>query len=111
MKVLSVECYGTEHDIDALEILKHLQSAGSGSVHEGSKYVTTLEDSFEHEVPNGRHVCLIFKLMAESLLTFPEWFDDGGIPAPLVQHFTIQLLKAVDFAHSCGVIHTGESYI
>ncbi|KAF2161550.1 hypothetical protein M409DRAFT_27948 [Zasmidium cellare ATCC 36951] len=104
MKVLSAECYGTDVDIYELEILKHLKAEGSR--HEGSRYITSLEDSFEHRGPNGNHVCLVFKLMAESLATFTDWFDDGGIPAPLVQKFTRQVLRAVEFAHSCGVIHT-----
>lgn len=106
MKILSAECYGTDEDIYELEILTHLRA--QSAQHEGARYISMLEDSFEHEGPNGRHVCLIFKLMAESLMTFKDWSDDGGIPAPLVHKFTKQLLQAVGFAHSCGVIHTGE---
>lgn len=104
MKVLSAECYGAGADVFELEVLKHIQSTASG--HEGRKYITTLEDSFEHVGPYGTHVCLIFEVMAESLLSFPDWFG-GVIPNPLVQRFTTQLLKAIDCAHECGVIHTG----
>jgi len=69
--------------------------------------VSRLEDSFEHQGPNGRHVCLVFKLMGESLKTFKNWFPNDMIPNPLVQRFTIQLLQAIDYAHECGIIHTG----
>ncbi|PMD34411.1 kinase-like protein [Hyaloscypha variabilis F] len=104
MKVLSASCYGTESDIFELEILQHLKS---GDVtHPGYQY-SILHDSFTHKGPNGEHVCLIFKLMGESLRTFREWFD-GRIPTHLVQKFTRQLLHALEYAHGRGVIHTED---
>jgi len=107
MKVLSASCYGTESDIFELEILQHLKS---GDVtHPGYQYISILHDSFTHKGPNGEHVCLIFKVMGESLRTFREWFDER-IPTPLVQKFTKQLLHALEYAHERGVIHTGILY-
>lgn len=108
MKVLSAECYGAGHDIFELKILERLRT--QGSQHPGSRHITMLEDSFEHEGPNGRHVCLIFKAMGESLSAFREKFEDGIIPSRLVQRIAQQLLQALEYAHSRGVIHTGELF-
>ncbi|KAL3420982.1 serine/threonine protein kinase [Phlyctema vagabunda] len=104
MKVLSADCYGADDEIFELEILKHLR--GTPQEYPGYQYISTLQDHFEHQGPNGNHVCLVFKVMAESLRTFCSWFDGDQIPSPLVQKFTKQLLQAIDLAHSSGVIHT-----
>ncbi|KAI5365898.1 putative serine/threonine-protein kinase, active [Septoria linicola] len=103
MKVLSAECYGAGYDVFELQILKHLKTEGYN--HADYEHMTMLEDSFKHKGPNGMHICLVFGVMAESLVTFTDWFE-GGIPGPLVQSFTYQLLQAIDCAHACGVIHT-----
>ena len=108
MKVLSAECYGTKDDIFELEILYHLRSGDTN--HLGYQHISILEDSFTHQGPNGSHVCLIFKVMGESLSTFRDWFDERMIPTPLVQRFTTQLLQALDYAHERGVIHTGSPF-
>lgn len=105
MKVLSAECYGAGSDIFELKILQHLRTRGSS--HPGSHHITMLEDSFEHEGPHGTHVCLIFKVMGESMSTFQKSFPNASIPSPLVQHFTTQLLQAIACAHDCDVVHTG----
>lgn len=105
MKVLSAECYGADTDVFELEILQRLRSADP--THTGYKFVSIIEDSFVHQGPNGKHVCLLFKVMGESLSTFRDWFD-RRIPSPLVNRFTSQLLQALDYAHTVGVIHTGN---
>ncbi|TVY51582.1 Serine/threonine-protein kinase SRPK [Lachnellula cervina] len=104
MKVLSAECYGAGTDIFELEILRHLRNADIE--HPGYKYISSLEDSFTHEGPNGSHVCLIFKVMGENLSTFRYWFGNGLILSPVAARFATQLLQALDYAHTCGVIHT-----
>lgn len=108
MKVLSAECYGAEDGVDTfeLEVLQHLKS--EGSKFHGSAFITMLEDSFEHMGPNGRHRCLIFQVMAESLASFRQWFPEKRVPNVLVQQFAAQLLEALSWAHSCGILHTGR---
>ncbi|KAI9929454.1 hypothetical protein MW887_000926 [Aspergillus wentii] len=85
LKVLSAECYGESNDIYEREILQHLRDADPS--HLGYGYISTLLDSFEHDGPNGRHVCLVFDVM-------------------VMRRFTFQLLIALDYAHDCGVVHT-----
>ncbi|CAG8952408.1 hypothetical protein HYFRA_00001155 [Hymenoscyphus fraxineus] len=104
MKVLSAECYGAGTDIFELEIMQHLTK--KNPEHEGYPYISTLHDSFRHEGLNGSHVCLVMKVMGESLHTFADWFEDRRVPRPLVQLYSWQLLAALDYAHSCGVVHT-----
>lgn len=106
MKVLSAECYGAGTDVFELEILRYFQK--SNIEHVGYQYISALEDSFQHTGPNGCHVCLVFKVMGESFSTFRSWFAGRQVPSPLIQRFTTQLLHALDYAHSCGVIHTGK---
>ena len=65
-------------------------------------------DSFQHIGPNGAHVCLVFELMGETLASFGGWFRGGRIPYALMRRFTIQLVRALDYAHTHGVIHTGK---
>lgn len=105
MKVFSAECYGTNSNILELEILQYLKEGGSN--HPGYQHISILQDSFTHKGPNGDHVCLIFKIMGESLSTFRGWFDERKIPTPLMQRFTKQLLQALEYVHERGVIHTG----
>ncbi|WEW56931.1 serine/threonine protein kinase [Emydomyces testavorans] len=104
LKVLSAECYGGVKDTYEREILKHLRAADPS--HPGYPYISTLVDSFEHHGPNGRHVCLVFPVMGETLRSFGTWFKDDQIPNDIMRRFTFQLLLALDYAHDCGVIHT-----
>ncbi|TVY54735.1 Serine/threonine-protein kinase SRPK [Lachnellula suecica] len=107
MKVLSAECYGAGTDIFELEILQHLKKVDIK--HAGYQYISTLADSFTHEGPNGSHVCLIFKVMGESFSTFRHWFQNGKVLSQVAAKFATQILQALDYAHTCGVIHTGKS--
>src|SRR5690606_17013389 len=66
-----------------------------------------LVDDFEHQGPNGTHVCLVFELMGETLLSFAARFKDSRIPYWAMRNFTMELLAALDFAHDHNVIHTG----
>ncbi|CCF41073.1 serine/threonine protein kinase [Colletotrichum higginsianum] len=104
LKVLSAECYGAEKDIFEREVLKSLRDGDRKQL--GYSHVCHLVDDFEHEGPNGTHVCLVFELIGETLRSFGAWFPDSMIPNQVMRRFTIQLLLALDFAHEHKVIHT-----
>ncbi|KAI0868182.1 serine/threonine protein kinase [Hypoxylon argillaceum] len=104
LKVLSGICYHTGYDVFEREILAHLRDGDREAF--GYKHICHLLDDFEHEGPNGKHVCLVFELYGETLSSFGTLFDESMIPTALMRRFTIQLLCALDFAHSHGVIHT-----
>ncbi|OAA52145.1 Protein kinase-like domain protein [Cordyceps fumosorosea ARSEF 2679] len=104
LKVLSGECYYTEKDIFEREILKHLRDGKRTML--GYPFICHLLDDFEIEGPNGKHVCLVFPLMAETLRSFGAWFNRSLVPYSTMRRFTIEIALALDYAHSQGAIHT-----
>lgn len=109
LKVLSAECYGDDHPVFEREILRALRE-GDRNLY-GYRYVCHLVDDFEHRGPNGNHVCLVFEIMGETLRSFGCWFNNEDmIPYSVMRRFAIQLVLALDYAHCCGVIHTGECF-
>lgn len=106
LKILSAESYGTEKDIFEREILRHLRDGDSKQL--GYNQICHLVEDFEHQGPNGTHVCFVFNLIGETLRSFGAWFPESRIPNQVMRRFTIQLLLALDFAHDHNVIHTGR---
>ncbi|ETR96750.1 kinase-like protein [Trichoderma reesei RUT C-30] len=104
LKVLSAICYGQGHGTFEKEILINLRHGDKS--HTGYPFVCHLLDDFEHQGPNGTHVCLIFELMGETLCSFGTLFRENMIPGSVMRKFTIQLLVALDFAHDHNIIHT-----
>ncbi|KAI0100494.1 serine/threonine protein kinase [Nemania sp. FL0031] len=104
IKVLSAECYNTEHEIYEKEILTALKNGDKRLL--GYKHIAHLVDAFEHEGPNGRHVCLVFEVYGETLRSFSSWFPENMIPTSVMRRFTIQLVLALDYAHEHKIIHT-----
>jgi hypothetical protein len=54
------------------------------------------------------HVCLVLDPMGESLSSFPTIWDPAIVPLLIAKRFTRQLLWALDYAHTAGVIHSGK---
>ncbi|KAI0448244.1 serine/threonine protein kinase [Xylaria acuta] len=77
------ESYGTEHDIFEKEILTHLRNGDRDLL--GYNHIAHLVDDFEHEGPNGKHVCLVFQVYGE--------LSEVSVPS-------------LDYAHYYGIIHT-----
>jgi serine/threonine protein kinase len=107
LKILTAESYSVDHPIYEREILKHLRTADIS--HPGYPAICHLVDDFEHQGPNGTHVCLVFELMGETLRTSRLWYSDRMLPDVVMRKFTFQLLLAFDYAHDSGIIHTGTS--
>ncbi|KAK4220682.1 serine/threonine protein kinase [Podospora fimiseda] len=105
LKILSAECYGQDHPIFEREILRHLRDEGDHNL-AGYKYVCHLVDDFEHQGPNGSHVCLVFELMGETLRSFGLWFRECMVPTTVMRKFSWQLVCALELAHNSGIIHT-----
>lgn len=73
----------------------------------GRKYVVELLDNFTHEGPNGKHVCMVFEVLGENLLSMIRRYHHRGIPVRLVQQIIYQVLMGLDYMHrECGIIHT-----
>jgi serine/threonine-protein kinase SRPK3 len=105
LKVLSAECYSPDKPVRERDILNHLRNGDGKQL--GYAYVCHLVDDFEHQGPNGVHVCLLFEIMGETLRSFGAWFRESMVPNSAMHRFTIQLLLALDFAHDRNIIHTG----
>ena len=72
-----------------------------------SRYVATLHDSFFHNGPNGRHMCMVFGMLGCNLLSVIKAFNYRGIPIPAVKRMIKGVCKGLDFLHRrCHIIHT-----
>lgn len=69
--------------------------------------VVALIDHFEHDGPNGRHVCLTFEVLGKSLLSLIKRFNYRGVPLPIIKVISRQILDGLTFTHDeCRIIHT-----
>lgn len=74
---------------------------------EYSQYVATLHDSFFHTGPNGRHMCMVFSMLGNNLLSVIKAYNYRGIPIPVVKNMIRGVCKGLDFLHrKCQIIHT-----
>ncbi|OBT43961.1 hypothetical protein VE00_04627 [Pseudogymnoascus sp. WSF 3629] len=106
LKIISADCYRPDLSQRPFElsILEHLSTADRS--HPGFPFVPQLRDHFEITGPNGTHVCLVLDPMGESLSGFPTIWNPAIVPPQVAKRFTRQLLLALDYAHTAGVIHT-----
>ena len=66
-------------------------------------------DDFEVMGPEGKHMCLVYKLMREPFWIFQRRFVDRNVPLPLTKAYIYFLLVGLDYLHSeCKVVHGGE---
>ncbi|KAJ0392451.1 hypothetical protein P43SY_009592 [Pythium insidiosum] len=69
--------------------------------------IVRLVDSFQINGPNGLHVCMVFEMLGDNLLTLIKHYNYRGIPMPLVKTLTRDMLEGLAFLHSkCRIIHT-----
>ncbi|KAI9926334.1 hypothetical protein MW887_004098 [Aspergillus wentii] len=97
----------------ALKILKADASTNSNeastllelaeSSHPGKRHVIELLDSFTHDGPNGRHLCLVLPVMVSD----GQGMADAGKPHQVgcVRAIARQLVLGLDFLHSLGIVH------
>lgn len=78
-----------------------------GTVVDHSQHVATLHDSFFHNGPNGRHMCMVFSMLGCNLLSVIKAHNYRGIPVPVVKKMMKGVAKGLDFLHrKCKIIHT-----
>jgi len=90
-----------------LHILMHLKES-SDSSHPGHKYVSHLLDFFYFDGPNGRHLYLIFDVLGPNMFSGAERCTDYRLDGCLARDISAQVLLAVDYLHSSGIVHGGE---
>ena len=79
--------------------------------HSGFNHVVHSLSSFVHEGLNGRHVCIVYPAMGESLSFFQARMAGHKLPIYLMKRVSRQLLQALDYTHECGLIHTGTKLV
>ncbi|KAF2110989.1 kinase-like domain-containing protein [Lophiotrema nucula] len=87
-----------------LEILDHIKANGDPQ-HPGRKHIMQLMESFHHDGPNGRHLCVVSELLGPKTTTVAEKCQNHRLGSRLARRVSQQLLLAVDYLHSCGVAH------
>lgn len=93
-----------------LGILQHLKEKGDSN-HPGCQYVSQLLDSFHHEGPNGRHLCVVMEVLGPEIPAVMDKCTNYRLNGHLAHRVSSQLLLAVDYLHSCGVAHGGTFLI
>ncbi|KAF9285892.1 serine/threonine protein kinase, CMGC group [Mortierella antarctica] len=105
LKVVKSASHYTETAVDEIKLLERVVQANPDAP--GRKYVVELLDHFMHRGPNGLHVCMVFEVLGENLLSVIKRYRHRGIPTHLVRQIIHQVLMGLDYMHrECGIIHT-----
>ena len=103
LKIVKSASHYTEAAIDEIKILKVIARRDP----DREKCVVCLLDDFKHRGPNGLHVCMVFELLGMNLYELLKKRDYRGLPLPIVQRISKQILIGLDYLHSaCSIIHT-----
>jgi serine/threonine protein kinase len=80
-----------------VSILTHLQLSGNASL----SRISRLIDWFVYR----GHVCIVLELLSFDLYTVLQRREFVGLPLPLLQSVTRDLLETLDLLRRCGVVH------
>ncbi|KAJ1950879.1 serine/threonine protein kinase, CMGC [Linderina macrospora] len=67
LKIVKSAAHYTEAAKDEMELCQ--RAVDSKGNYTGENYVAQMLDSFEHSGPNGRHICMVFEVLGENLLS------------------------------------------
>lgn len=93
----------TEAAQDEIKLLTDIRNGDT----DDKAHCCRLYDHFEHQGPHGRHVCMVFEVLGDNLLSLIKQYDYRGIPIPVVQRLTKQILTGLHYLHTDRkIIHT-----
>ncbi|KAI8380920.1 kinase-like domain-containing protein [Radiomyces spectabilis] len=105
LKIVKAASHFTQSALDEVKLLEKVNRANPENA--GWQYIAQLLDHFWHTGPNGKHVCMTFEVLGESLLSLIKRFNYRGIPTPIVKRISRQILLGLDYLHrECGIVHT-----
>eukprot|EP00744_Colponema_vietnamica_P001224 GILI01002051.1.p1 GENE.GILI01002051.1~~GILI01002051.1.p1 ORF type:complete len:617 (-),score=25.48 GILI01002051.1:52-1875(-) len=102
MKIQKSDKQYREAAYDEIRLLKDIMKADSTA----ERCCARMCDFFEHTGPNGIHICMIFDILGENLLSLIERYEHRGIPLPIVKSLTKEILIGLDHVHTINIIHT-----
>lgn len=91
---------------DNRELSMLLRLSVRGLEHSGTAHIIQLLDYFEHNGPNGTHLCLVLPVM----ISDGEAMTVSGKPhqAEYVRAISKQILLGLSLLHSQGIVHCGR---
>ncbi|QPG76536.1 hypothetical protein FOA43_003925 [Brettanomyces nanus] len=105
MKIVRSARNYRETAIDEIKLLSKLNH--TDLEHPGHAHLVKLLDYFDHQGENGTHICMVFEVLGENLLSLIRRYKHRGLPVRFVKQIAKQILLALDFLHrECGIIHT-----
>lgn len=107
LKIVKSDPHFCKSALEEIELLEQAQTAGNGS----HQHVAQLLHHFWHDAGaaggGGKHVCMVFEVLGESLLSLMKRFNYRGLPVNMVKRITRQVLDGLAFLHdTCGIVHT-----
>jgi serine/threonine-protein kinase SRPK3 len=90
-------------ELSILNVLSH-----STKPHAGKEHVISLLDHFEHEGPNGLHLCLVFPVMMSDgeAMTIRQ----KSRTASFIRAVSSKITLGLDFPHQNNIIHCGNMF-
>ncbi|CAG9465065.1 unnamed protein product [Pedinophyceae sp. YPF-701] len=103
LKIQKSASHYTEAAWDEIKLLAEIAVGDP----DNRRHCARLCDYFEHAGPNGTHVCMVFHVLGDNLLSLIKKYNYKGIPLKLVKQLTFQMLVALDYLHrERQIIHT-----
>ncbi|CAK0782897.1 hypothetical protein CVIRNUC_006092 [Coccomyxa viridis] len=103
LKVQKSASHYTEAARDEITLLTQIRDGDPSD----SRHCVRLHDWFEHRGPHGLHICMVFEVLGDNLLSLIKAYSYRNIPLHLVKHIAKQVLISLDYIHrKLGIIHT-----
>ncbi|PCH37725.1 kinase-like protein [Wolfiporia cocos MD-104 SS10] len=105
LKILTDEASSGPARLPEVALLQRIKQPGLE--HPGSYHLAHMLHNFRFVGPNGRHVCLTFDILGDSVASLQQRCTNEMIPTSLLQTVSREVLLALDCLHrNCGIIHT-----
>jgi serine/threonine-protein kinase SRPK3 len=105
LKIVKAANRYTDSALEEIKLLECVKKTNPES--KGYQHVAQLLTHFWYQGPNGKHVCMTFEVLGESLLSLMKRYNYKGIPQHIVKRISKQVLEGLDYLHrECGIVHT-----
>ncbi|KAG2014427.1 hypothetical protein GB937_006652 [Aspergillus fischeri] len=86
--------------------LSILEAIRANALHcPGGQHVVQILDSFNHEGPNGAHLCLVFPVIGGDAQAHARLLPERRYPLPVSKSLSKQVTQGLQFLHGCGIVH------